>query len=75
MENNYIFNKLTELVASQGYRVLVIEQTETPEQLDLRRKETGVKDKVCFKSYGLTSATSFCSNMQIHCHYRTMTSI
>ena len=30
----------------QGYRVLVVEQTETPEQLELRRKEKGSKDKV-----------------------------
>ncbi|KAJ6879899.1 hypothetical protein NC652_033281 [Populus alba x Populus x berolinensis] len=29
-----------------GYRVLVVEQTETPEQLELRRKEKGSKDKV-----------------------------
>lgn len=34
----------------QGYRVLVVEQTETPEQLDVRRKETGSKDKVLFYS-------------------------
>lgn len=27
-----------------------MEQTETPEQLDLRRKEKGSKDKVCFLS-------------------------
>lgn len=31
---------------TQGYRVLVVEQTETPEQLELRRKEKGSKDKV-----------------------------
>jgi len=31
----------------QGYRVLVVEQTETPDQLEQRRKETGSKDKVC----------------------------
>lgn len=30
----------------QGYRVLVVEQTETPEQLEVRRKEKGSKDKV-----------------------------
>lgn len=30
----------------QGYRVLVIEQTETPDQLDKRRKQEGSKDKV-----------------------------
>lgn len=34
----------------QGYRVLVIEQTETPEQLGLRRKEEGSKDKVYLRS-------------------------
>lgn len=34
----------------QGYRVLVVEQTETPEQLELRRKEKGSKDKVCLRS-------------------------
>jgi len=33
------------LIALQGYRVLVVEQTETPEQLELRRKEMGIKDK------------------------------
>ncbi|KAJ1289623.1 hypothetical protein BS78_02G178900 [Paspalum vaginatum] len=35
-----------EKLAKKGYRVLVVEQTETPDQLDLRRKETGIKDKV-----------------------------
>jgi len=35
---------------TQGYRVLVVEQTETPEQLELRRKAMGIKDKVCFDS-------------------------
>ncbi|CAN6210658.1 unnamed protein product [Urochloa humidicola] len=35
-----------EKLAKKGYRVLVVEQTETPEQLDLRRKATGIKDKV-----------------------------
>uniref|UniRef100_A0A0D3H6Q7 DNA mismatch repair protein n=1 Tax=Oryza barthii TaxID=65489 RepID=A0A0D3H6Q7_9ORYZ len=43
-EKNFELN--LEKLAKKGYRVLVIEQTETPEQLDLRRKETGVKDKV-----------------------------
>jgi hypothetical protein len=38
------------LIALQGYRVLVVEQTETPEQLELRRKEMGIKDKVCLDS-------------------------
>jgi len=33
-------------LVGQGYRVLVVEQTETPEQLELRRKEKGSKDKV-----------------------------
>jgi DNA mismatch repair protein MSH6 len=33
------------IIALQGYRVLVVEQTETPEQLELRRKEMGIKDK------------------------------
>lgn len=31
---------------NQGYRVLVVEQTETPDQLDKRRKQEGSKDKV-----------------------------
>jgi len=35
-----------EKLAEKGYRVLVVEQTETPEQLELRRKEMGIKDKV-----------------------------
>lgn len=35
-----------EKLAQKGYRVLVVEQTETPNQLELRRKETGTKDKV-----------------------------
>ncbi|TVU09494.1 hypothetical protein EJB05_42970, partial [Eragrostis curvula] len=35
-----------EKLAKKGYRVLVIEQTETPQQLELRRKEMGIKDKV-----------------------------
>lgn len=30
----------------QGYRVLVVEQTETPEQLENRRRENGSRDKV-----------------------------
>ncbi|OAY70755.1 DNA mismatch repair protein MSH6, partial [Ananas comosus] len=37
---------LKSLSGGQGYRVLVVEQTETPEQLELRRKEMGSKDKV-----------------------------
>lgn len=44
---NFIWAILTE----QGYRVLVVEQTETPEQLELRRKEKGSKDKVCWFIY------------------------
>uniref|UniRef100_A0A804UDM6 DNA mismatch repair protein n=1 Tax=Zea mays TaxID=4577 RepID=A0A804UDM6_MAIZE len=35
-----------EKLAEKGYRVLVVEQTETPDQLELRRKEMGIKDKV-----------------------------
>ncbi|KAF8657666.1 hypothetical protein HU200_059821 [Digitaria exilis] len=35
-----------EKLAKKGYRVLVVEQTETPEQLELRRKAMGIKDKV-----------------------------
>ncbi|KAG8663592.1 hypothetical protein MANES_01G227200v8 [Manihot esculenta] len=43
-ERNFSMN--VEKLARKGYRVLVIEQTETPEQLELRRKEKGSKDKV-----------------------------
>uniref|UniRef100_J3MXB1 DNA mismatch repair protein n=1 Tax=Oryza brachyantha TaxID=4533 RepID=J3MXB1_ORYBR len=43
-EKNFEVN--LEKLAKKGYRVLVVEQTETPEQLELRRKKTGVKDKV-----------------------------
>ncbi|XXG53994.1 hypothetical protein AAC387_Pa03g1985 [Persea americana] len=43
-EKNFSVN--VEKLARKGYRVLVVEQTETPEQLELRRKETGSKDKV-----------------------------
>lgn len=43
-EKNFSMN--LEKLARKGYRVLVIEQTETPEQLELRRKEMGAKDKV-----------------------------
>ncbi|KAJ9171734.1 hypothetical protein P3X46_015053 [Hevea brasiliensis] len=43
-ERNFSMN--VEKMARKGYRVLVIEQTETPEQLELRRKEKGSKDKV-----------------------------
>ncbi|KAJ0987201.1 hypothetical protein J5N97_005557 [Dioscorea zingiberensis] len=43
-EKNFSMN--LEKLARKGYRVLVVEQTETPEQLELRRKEMGSKDKV-----------------------------
>ncbi|GLT42632.1 hypothetical protein SLA2020_166220 [Shorea laevis] len=43
-ERNFSMN--VEKLARKGYRVLVVEQTETPEQLELRRKEKGTKDKV-----------------------------
>lgn len=43
-EKNFSMN--IEKLAQKGYRVLVVEQTETPEQLELRRKEKGSKDKV-----------------------------
>ncbi|GMH02314.1 hypothetical protein Nepgr_004153 [Nepenthes gracilis] len=43
-EKNFSVN--VEKLARKGYRVLVVEQTETPEQLQLRRREEGSKDKV-----------------------------
>ncbi|KAL5863022.1 hypothetical protein ACOSQ3_000536 [Xanthoceras sorbifolium] len=43
-EKNFAVN--VEKLARKGYRVLVVEQTETPEQLELRRREKGSKDKV-----------------------------
>lgn len=43
-EKNFSMN--VEKLARKGYRVLVVEQTETPEQLELRRREMGSKDKV-----------------------------
>lgn len=43
-EKNFSMN--VEKLARKGYRILVIEQTETPEQLEIRRKEWGSKDKV-----------------------------
>ncbi|KAG9457908.1 hypothetical protein H6P81_002416 [Aristolochia fimbriata] len=43
-EKNFALN--VEKLAKKGYRVLVVEQTETPEQLEVRRKEMGSKDKV-----------------------------
>ncbi|KAH0467039.1 hypothetical protein IEQ34_004277 [Dendrobium chrysotoxum] len=43
-EKNFLMN--LEKLAMKGYRVLVVEQTETPDQLELRRKEMGTKDKV-----------------------------
>nr|XP_016507671.1 PREDICTED: DNA mismatch repair protein MSH6-like [Nicotiana tabacum] len=43
-EKNFSMN--VEKLARKGYRVLVVEQTETPEQLETRRREKGSKDKV-----------------------------
>ncbi|XP_027099310.1 DNA mismatch repair protein MSH6-like isoform X1 [Coffea arabica] len=43
-EKNFSMN--VEKLARKGYRVLVVEQTETPEQLEMRRREMGSKDKV-----------------------------
>ncbi|XP_076885218.1 DNA mismatch repair protein MSH6-like [Bidens hawaiensis] len=43
-EKNFEVN--AEKLARKGYRVLVVEQTETPDQLDKRRKQEGSKDKV-----------------------------
>ncbi|GLJ19028.1 hypothetical protein SUGI_0341380 [Cryptomeria japonica] len=43
-EKNFTDN--VEKLAQKGYRVLVVEQTETPDQLEQRRKETGSKEKV-----------------------------
>ncbi|XVF22104.1 hypothetical protein REPUB_Repub12eG0145100 [Reevesia pubescens] len=43
-ETNFSLN--VEKLARKGYRVLVVEQTETPEQLELHQKEKGAKDKV-----------------------------
>ncbi|XP_076896230.1 DNA mismatch repair protein MSH6-like isoform X2 [Bidens hawaiensis] len=40
------FEVHAEKLARKGYRVLVVEQTETPDQLDKRRKQEGSKDKV-----------------------------
>ncbi|KAK1401140.1 hypothetical protein POM88_000745 [Heracleum sosnowskyi] len=40
------FSMYIEKLAQKGYRVLVVEQIETPAQLDLRRKEQDSKDKV-----------------------------
>ncbi|XP_054801883.1 DNA mismatch repair protein MSH6 isoform X2 [Prosopis cineraria] len=42
-EKNFSMN--VEKLAGKGYRILVVEQTETPEQLEIRRKK-GSKDKV-----------------------------
>jgi hypothetical protein len=58
---------------TQGYRVLVVEQTETPEQLELRRKAMGIKDKVCLDSMvsikviSCVEATSKCDNIKVVC--------
>ncbi|GAB4841765.1 DNA mismatch repair protein msh6 [Ancistrocladus abbreviatus] len=43
-ERNFSVN--VEKLARKGYRVLVVEQTETPEQLEIRRRVEGSKDKV-----------------------------
>ncbi|KAL5699852.1 DNA mismatch repair protein msh6 [Ranunculus cassubicifolius] len=43
-EKNFTVN--VEKLAKKGFRVLVVEQTETPAQLEKRRKEKGSKDKV-----------------------------
>ncbi|KAJ0589820.1 putative DNA mismatch repair protein MutS/MSH [Helianthus annuus] len=43
-EKNYEVN--AEKLARKGYRVLVVEQTETPDQAEKRRKQEGSKDKV-----------------------------
>ncbi|EPS71963.1 hypothetical protein M569_02799, partial [Genlisea aurea] len=43
-EKNFSVN--VDKLARKGYRVLVVEQTETPEQLEIRRREKGSKDKV-----------------------------
>ncbi|XP_020521076.1 DNA mismatch repair protein MSH6 isoform X2 [Amborella trichopoda] len=43
-EKNFSVN--VEKLARKGYRVLVVEQIETPDQLELRRREMGSKDKV-----------------------------
>ncbi|XP_010456087.1 PREDICTED: DNA mismatch repair protein MSH6 [Camelina sativa] len=43
-EKNFSVN--IEKLVRKGYRVLVVEQTETPDQLEQRRKEKGSKDKV-----------------------------
>ncbi|CAN6817417.1 unnamed protein product [Brassica oleracea] len=43
-EKNFSVN--IEKLVQKGHRVLVVEQTETPDQLERRRKEKGSKDKV-----------------------------
>ncbi|KAL5205010.1 hypothetical protein ABZP36_009881 [Zizania latifolia] len=43
-EKNFAVN--LEKLAKKGYRVLVVEKTETPEQLEHRHKKPSVKDKV-----------------------------
>ncbi|CAL0304976.1 unnamed protein product [Lupinus luteus] len=43
-EKNFLMN--VEKLARKGYRVLVVEKTETPEQMELRRKVKGSKDKI-----------------------------
>lgn len=50
-----------------------MEQTETPEQLELRRKATGIKDKVCLDSMvsikvsSCLAATCKCNNLKDIC--------
>lgn len=44
----------------QGHRVLVVEQTETPDQLERRRKEKGSKDKVSpTMNFGIVGIITF----------------
>ena len=50
-------------MTEQGYRVLVVEQTETPEQLGIRRKEKGSKDKVCLPKDLLSLSIYFSSSV------------
>jgi hypothetical protein len=55
----------------QGHRVLVVEQTETPDQLERRRKETGSKDKVELISVFLlyTKNTCILDSQVINLHF------
>ncbi|KAI8027686.1 DNA mismatch repair protein MSH6 [Camellia lanceoleosa] len=45
--------KELDLQYMKGYWVLVVEQTETPEQLELRRKEKSSKDKMTKKEFSI----------------------